>query len=225
MQLTGWLIIHLQISILAHLRQGLTQFHRRSIALWPISLSQPWPSDSSTLTSPSSARPLLWVMWPPSPIASASSIRLNYSPAPSPLIQTYQSQLHGQALHSIGLPQCAVDACLLSFLQEFILDVFAGNQPVPETIAIWVKGRHQMALFSRLVESLPCPGIALLVRDLEDISCPPAKQLLQLHHNNATTRDKMHAYLDWLSEQNLGQTLVSRTFTFAIFTSQRTAQT
>ena len=69
-----------------------------------------------------------------------------------------------------------------------------------------------MALFSRLVESLPCLGMALLVWDLEDISCPPAKQLLQLHHNKATTRDKMHAYLDWMSNQNLGQTLVSKNF-------------
>ena len=92
-------------------------------------------------------------------------------------IQTYryQSQLHGWALHSTGLLQCAVDTCLLSFLEEFILDISEGNQPVPETITIWVKGRHQMALFSRLVESLPCPGIALPVRDLEDISCSPAK--------------------------------------------------
>ena len=121
-------------------------------------------------------------------------------------IQSYrfQSKLHGWALHSTGLPQCAVDTCLLLFLREFILDVFEGNQPVPEKITIWVKGRHQMALFSRLVESLPCLGIALLVRDLEDISCPPAKQLLQLHHNTATTRHKMLAYLDWMSEQNLG---------------------
>ena len=87
-------------------------------------------------------------------------------------IQTYwyQSQLHGWALHSTGLPQCAVDTCLLSFLQEFILDIFEGNQPVPETITIWREGRHQMALFSRLVESLPCLGMALLVWDLEDIS-------------------------------------------------------
>jgi len=121
-------------------------------------------------------------------------------------IQTYwyQSQLHGWALHSTGLPQCAVDACLLSFLQQFILDIFEGNPPVPETITIWVKGRHQMALFSRLKESLPCLGIALIVQDLEDISCPPAKQLLQFHHNKATTRDKMHAYLNWMSKQNLG---------------------
>ena len=121
-------------------------------------------------------------------------------------IQTYwyQSQLHGWALHSTGLPQCAVDTCLLSFLQEFILDIFEGNQPVPETITIWGEGRHQMALFSQLVESLPCLGMALLVWDLEDISCPPAKQLLQLHHSKGTTRDKMHAYLDWLSDQNLG---------------------
>ena len=120
-------------------------------------------------------------------------------------IQSYrfQSKFHGWALHSTGLPQCAVDTCL-SFLREFILDVFKGNQPVPEKITIWVKGRHQMALFSRLVESLPCLGIAFLVRDLEDISCPPAKQLLQLHHSKGTTRDKMHAYLDWLSKQNLG---------------------
>ncbi|CAH3121748.1 unnamed protein product, partial [Porites lobata] len=80
-------------------------------------------------------------------------------------IQTYRYQSH---LH--------VETCLLSFLQEFILDVFEGNQPVPETITIWVKGRHQMALFGRLVESLPCLGIALLVQDLENISCPPAKQ-------------------------------------------------
>ena len=121
-------------------------------------------------------------------------------------IQTYryQSQLHGWALHSTGLSQCAVDTCLLSFLQEFILDIFEGNQPVPGTITIWGEGRHQMALLRRLVESLPCLGIALLVRDLEDISCPPAKQLLQLNHNKATTRDKMHAYLDWMSKQNLG---------------------
>ena len=121
-------------------------------------------------------------------------------------IQTYryQSQLYGWALHSTGLPQCAVDTSLLSFLQEFILDMFEGNQPVPETITIWGEGRHQMALFSRLVESLPCLGITLLVWDLEDISCPLAKQLLQLHHNKATTRDKMHTYLDWMSKQNLG---------------------
>ena len=121
-------------------------------------------------------------------------------------IQTYQyqSQLHGWALHSTGLLQCAVDTCLLSFLQEFTLDVFERNQPVPETVTIWMKGINQMALFSRLVKSLPYLRIALLVRDLEDISCPPGKQLLQLHYNKATTRDKMHVYLDWMSEQNLG---------------------
>ena len=41
-------------------------------------------------------------------------------------IQTYryQLQLHGWALHPTGLSQCAMDTCLLSFLQEFILDVF-----------------------------------------------------------------------------------------------------
>ena len=46
-------------------------------------------------------------------------------------IQTYryQSHLHGWDLHSTGLPQCAVETCLLSFLQEFILDVFEGMQP------------------------------------------------------------------------------------------------
>ena len=121
-------------------------------------------------------------------------------------IQTYQyqSQLHGWALHATGLPRCAVDACLLSFLQEFILDVFEQNQPVSDTVTIWMKGRNQMALFSRLVESLPYLGMALLLRDLEDISCPPGKQSLQLHHNKATTRDKIHVYLEWTSEQNLG---------------------
>lgn len=41
-------------------------------------------------------------------------------------IQTYRYQLrlHGWALHPTDLRQCAMDTCLLSFLQEFILDVF-----------------------------------------------------------------------------------------------------
>ena len=63
-----------------------------------VCLSSPWPTDSSTLMSPSSSKPSLWVTWQPSPIASASSIRLHYSPAPPPLskvIVSNQSSMVG----------------------------------------------------------------------------------------------------------------------------------
>ena len=111
-------IIHLQISISAHVKQSLTQFHRLAIASWPISLSSPGPMDSSMLTSPSFSRPSLWVTWPQNPIASASSIRLHYSPAPPPLSKLINTSHSSMVEPSTPPVCCSVQWTPASFLSS-----------------------------------------------------------------------------------------------------------
>ena len=137
---------------------------------------------------------------------ATSSIRLHYSPVPSrlsKLIGTSHSSMVGPSTPPVCRSVQWTPASFLSSRNSSWTSL-RGTSLFLRQSPFGGRERHQMALFSRLVESLPCLGMALLVWDLEDISCPPAKQLLQLHHNKATTRDKMHAYLDWMSKQNLG---------------------
>ena len=83
-------------------------------------------------------------------------------------IQTYrlQAEQHGWPLNSPGLPQCAVETVILTFLQDALLDAAEVGNPVPPSIIIWTKGRNQERLFSSYllaVQPLPMP---IIVRNL-----------------------------------------------------------
>ncbi|KAL9962597.1 hypothetical protein ACROYT_G031713 [Oculina patagonica] len=71
-------------------------------------------------------------------------------------LMTYrvQSSQHGWHLNSAGLPQCAVETALLTFLQDALLNPFEEGHPVPTSVVLWMKGHEMVARFSALALSL-----------------------------------------------------------------------
>ena len=59
-----------------------------------------------------------------------------------------------------------------------LLDEFEQGRPVPAALTLWVKGYQQHAFFLDLIASLEPLPVPILVLNLEDISCPPARLLI-----------------------------------------------
>ena len=118
-------------------------------------------------------------------------------------LRWHQSRLHGWELNPTGLPQFAVSTALLAFVQDMLLDEFEQGRPVPAALTLWVKGYQQHAFFLDLVASLEPLPVPILVRNLEDISCPPARLLIP-GERVLTTSKKIAAYLEWMHDHHLG---------------------
>ena len=115
-----------------------------------------------------------------------------------------QSEQHGWHLNSAGLPQCAAETALLAFLQDALLNAFEVGQPVPSSIVLWAKGRQSQLHLSTLALSLSPLPVPVLVKNLEDLDCPPAKRLTQLKpEESPTTVPKALAFAKWLDDQHL----------------------
>ncbi|KAL9977093.1 hypothetical protein ACROYT_G014462 [Oculina patagonica] len=91
-----------------------------------------------------------------------------------------QSLQHGWHLNSAGLPQCAAETALLTFLQDSLLNAFEVGHPVPTSIVLWTKGRDMQSHFTMLALALAPLPVPVLVRNLEDLDCPPARSLTEL---------------------------------------------
>ena len=115
----------------------------------------------------------------------------------------FQSQLHGWPLHSTGLPQCAMDTALLIYLQDTLLDTFEDGCPVPLAITLWTKGRYIRDLIATWVSDLPDLAVPIIVRTLDDIDCPPARELIPADRPFTTKRTAL-AYADWMKRHHLG---------------------
>ena len=120
-------------------------------------------------------------------------------------IATYrhQSRLHGWQLNSTGLPQFVVSTALLAFIQDMLLDELEQGHLVPADLTLWVKGYQQQSFFLALVVTLDPLPVPILVRNLEDISCPPARLLIP-GERVLTMSKKIAAYLEWMHDHHLG---------------------
>lgn len=115
-----------------------------------------------------------------------------------------QSAQHGWHINSAGLPQCAVETALLTFVQDALLNAFEAGHPVPNSIVLWTKGHDMLMRFSALALQLAPLPLPLLVRNLEDLDCPPARCLTQLKPAEMpTTVPKALAFAKWLEDQHL----------------------
>ena len=101
----------------------------------------------------------------------------------------FQFRIHGWPLHSSGLPQCAMDTALFIHLQDTLLDTFEDGCLVPLAITLWTKGRYIRDLIATWVSDLPDLAVPIIVRTLDDIDCPPARELIpadQPYHHYQT---------------------------------------
>ena len=115
----------------------------------------------------------------------------------------HQSRLHGWELNATGLPQFAVITALLAFIQDMLLDEFEQGRSVPVALTLWAKGYQQHAIFLALVATLDPLTVPILVRNLEDLSCPPARLLIP-GERVLTTFKKIATYLEWIHDHHLG---------------------
>ena len=115
----------------------------------------------------------------------------------------HQSRLHGWELNATGLPQFAVITALLAFIQDMLLDEFDQGRSVPVALTLWAKGCQQHAIFLALVATLDPLTVPILVRNLEDLSCPPARLLIP-GERVLTTFKKIATYLEWIHDHHLG---------------------
>lgn len=93
-----------------------------------------------------------------------------------------QSEQHGWNLNSTGLPQCASETALLTFLQDALLNAFEEGNPVPTSKVLWTKGREMVNVFSMLALVLVPLPMPVVVKNLVDLDCLLAKCLTKLHH-------------------------------------------
>ena len=115
----------------------------------------------------------------------------------------HQSRLHGWELNATGLPQFAVITALLVFIQDMLLDEFEQGRSVPVALTLWAKGYQQHAIFLALVATWDPLTVPILVRNLEDLSCPPARLLIP-GERVLTTFKKIATYLEWIHDHHLG---------------------
>lgn len=115
-----------------------------------------------------------------------------------------QSAQHGWRLNSTGLSQSAVETVLLTVIQTALLDAFKAGQPVPTSVVLWTKGANLVRYLSAVVLAMSPLPIPVVVKDLEDINCPPARRLTSLSpEDGPVTVQKELAYARWIDEQNL----------------------
>jgi len=102
------------------------------------------------------------------------------------------------------LPQCAAKTALFTFLQDTLLNTLEVGNPVPTSIVLWTKGREMVDVFSTLALALAPLPVPVLVKNLEDFDCLPAKHLTDLHpEETPTTVPKALAFARWMADQHL----------------------
>ena len=114
----------------------------------------------------------------------------------------YQTRHHGLALASARLPQAMVRPVLMHAVLEAFMDLSEHRDLAPAQVLMWVKGTQKTALLTKLVtiSGLPCP---FLVRNLEDVGCPKAKELEPADPGPLLTQEKARLFSTWLMTQGL----------------------
>lgn len=123
----------------------------------------------------------------------------------SAALRTYrfQSEYHGLALDGVGLPQEYAVPLILGFLQEAILDELERGLPPPLSFVLWTKGAEKRDFIQQLIDSaaLP-PPVPIMVRNLEELDCPPAHCILG-SQEHPTTEHRAVVFARWLAETRL----------------------
>lgn len=126
-------------------------------------------------------------------------------------LRTYRLQTlhHGLALASTGLPQSMARPVLIHAILEAFYDLYERGEAVPAQVIIWTKGTQKTALVRDLVNcpGLPCP---FLVRNLEDVACPTAKQLQPADPGPLLTQEKALLFSTWLLTEGLDSDPIRR---------------
>ena len=73
---------------------------------------------------------------------------------------------------------------------------------MPAIVTIWTKGLQKVNILTELVLGLPNLAVPIIVRNLEDVECPPAAALLE--DTPASTVTKALCFAEWLEENQLG---------------------
>ena len=96
-------------------------------------------------------------------------------------LRTYQHQTahHGLPLASPGLPESTQLLVLFHAIQETLLKLLQGNVQMPPFVILWVKGQSKVPFLTTLLGDHESPT-RFVVRNLEDVKCPTAKQLRPL---------------------------------------------
>ena len=70
-------------------------------------------------------------------------------------------------------------------------------------ITLWTKGRYIRDLIATWVGDLPDRAVSIIVPTLDDIDCPPARELIPADRP-FTTKLKALVYADWMKRHHLG---------------------
>ena len=119
----------------------------------------------------------------------------------SDALWTYRSQnnYHGLPIASPGLPRDTAPVVLFHGIQDILLQLLQTGATLPSTIVLWTKGSAKHTFLTSLVQNSNLP-MALCVRNLEDVGCPPAWNLsTQLF----TMGDKARIPAEWLIHNDL----------------------
>ncbi|KAL9962598.1 hypothetical protein ACROYT_G031715 [Oculina patagonica] len=119
------------------------------------------------------------------------------------LLELTEEEIQPHNLPFCGL-KCAVETALLTFVQDALLNAFEAGYPVPNSIVLWTKEHDMLTRFSALALQLAPLPLPSLVRNLEDLDCPPVRCLTQLKPAEMpTTVPKALAFAKWLEDQHL----------------------
>lgn len=106
----------------------------------------------------------------------------------------HQTDYHGLPISSAGLPRELASTALLHAIQGHLLQLLEVGNPSPNVLILWTKGGAKVQYLSSLLHGVVLP-IPFLVRNLEEVGCPPARQLRQ---NVSTTAIKARVLAEWL---------------------------
>ena len=91
---------------------------------------------------------------------------------------------------------------LMHAVLEAFMDLSECRDLAPAQVLMWIKGTQKTALLRKLVNTpgLPCP---FLVRNLEDVGCPKAKELKPADPGPLLTQEKASLFSTWLRTRGL----------------------
>ena len=126
---------------------------------------------------------------------------------PADAIWTYRHQTdhHGLSISSAALPRNLASNVLFHALQENLLEILEEGKPTPQALILWTKGTAMKNYVHSLISVAGLP-IPFLVRNLEEVGCPPIRQLT----SDIGTSSKAKILAEWLIDNDLDNHAIVR---------------
>lgn len=105
---------------------------------------------------------------------------------------------HGLSISSAGLPRNLASNVLFHAIQENLLEILEEGKPTPQALILWTKGTAMKNYVHSLISVAGLP-IPFLVRNLEELGCPPIRQLT----SDIGTSSKAKILAEWLIDNDL----------------------